>query len=83
MSVQEMKVQICQLVEHTDNELALEQILQQARELISDQPEGDILNDLTPEQLAGLELSRQEGREGKYTTLVDFKREVGQWLKSA
>lgn len=78
-----MKVQICQLVEHTDNELVLEQILQQARELISDQPEGDILDDLTPEQLAGLELSRQEGREGKYTTLADFKREVGQWLKSA
>ena len=78
-----MKVQICQLVEHTDNELVLEQILQQARELISDQPEGDILDDLTPEQLAGLELARQEGREGKYTTLADFKREVGQWLKSA
>lgn len=78
-----MKVQICQLVEHTDNELVLEQILQQARELISDQPEGDILDDLTPEQLAGLELARQEGRKGKYTTLADFKREVGQWLKSA
>ena len=78
-----MKVQICQLVEYADNELVLEQILQQARELISDQPEGDILDDLTPEQLAGLELSRQEGREGKYTTLADFKREVGQWLKSA
>lgn len=82
MSVQEKKSQLIQLVEHTNNEHIVEHLLQQARDLISDQPGGDILDDLTPDQLAGLEQARQEGRDGKYTTLADFKREVSQWLKS-
>ena len=80
MSVREMKVQICQLVEHTDNELALEQILQQARELISDQPEGDILDDLTPEQFAGLERALEQHRIGKTISHDVMKTRINQWL---
>jgi predicted DNA binding protein len=85
MSVQEMKVQIYQLVEHTDNELAVEQILQQAKSILANQtePERDILDDLTPEQCEVLEQARKEGRAGQYTTLNAFKQEVAQWLKSA
>lgn len=79
-----MKIQIYQLVEHTDDESALEQLLQQAKNILADQPETerDILDDLTPEQLAGLERARQEGREGKYTKIAEFKQEVSQWLRN-
>jgi hypothetical protein len=84
MSVQEMKIQIYQLVDHTDDESALEQLLQQAKNILADQSETerDILDDLTPEQLAGLERARQEGHEGKYTKIAEFKQEVSQWLRN-
>ena len=80
-----MKVQIYQLVEHTDNEFAVEQILQQAKSILANQtePERDILDDLTTEQRAGLEQVRKEGSAGQYTSLNAFKQEVTQWLKSA
>ena len=82
MSVQEKKSQLIMLVEHTENEPGLDLLLEQAAYILSS-PQRDILDDLTPTQLAGLERARQEGRAGKYTTLADFKKEVSQWLKSA
>ncbi|GEM_PF-2014745 len=63
MSVQEIKQRIYHLVDENDNEVALGQLLQNANELLTDQPA--TLADLTPEQRTRLDNAIQQHRDGK------------------
>ena len=82
MSVQEMKYQLYQLVERADNESALEQLLEQAREILANQtePERDILDDLTPAQQASLERALEQHRTGQTISHEVMKIRIDQWL---
>lgn len=72
MSIQEMKSKIHQLVDELQDEI----ILKEVSRILSGEPEYDILDDLTDEQLAGLEKAREEVRQGKGMPLADFKRKM-------
>ena len=78
MSILEYKQRLHELIDSEEDESLLEEV---HRILSIKQTERDILDDLTPEQLAGLEKARKDGREGRYIPLADFKKEVNQWLK--
>lgn len=77
-----MKYQLYQLVEHTDNESVLEQLLEQAREIVANQTESerDILDDLTPLQQASLERAQQQHRTGQTIAHEVMKTRIAQWL---
>lgn len=72
MNIQEMKSKIHHLVD----ELQDESILKEVSRILSGESEYDILDDLTDEQLAGLEKAREEVRQGKGMPLADFKRKM-------
>lgn len=72
MSIQEMKTRIHQLVDEIKDETLLEEINQ----LLLGSADKDILNDLTHEQLAGLEEARREAQQGKGMPLTDFKHKM-------
>lgn len=76
MSLQELKSYIHQLVDKIDDEPALEQLLRDANRFASGRLESDIMDDLTDEQLAGIEKAREEARQGKGMPLTDFKRKM-------
>lgn len=67
MSIQEMKSKIHHLVDTIEDEATLEEVSR----ILSG--EYDVLDDLTDEQIAGLEKARQEVREGKGISLAEFK----------
>lgn len=70
-----MKSQLHQLIDSVDEPI-LEQLLNSAKRIIADQPDNDILDNLTSEQLAGLQKARDEARRGEGTPLADFKRKM-------
>lgn len=72
MSIQEMKSKIHHLVDEEQDEL----ILAEVSRILSGETPHDILNDLTDEQLAGLEKAREEVRNGEGMPLADFKRKM-------
>jgi hypothetical protein len=72
MSIQEVKSKIHHLVDEEQDELILAEISR----MLSGETRRDILDDLTDEQLAGLEKAREEVREGKGMPLADFKRKM-------
>ena len=76
MSIQEMKSRIHQLVEEIDDETLLEEV----NRILAGSTDRDILDDLTDEQLAGIEQAREEVRQGKGMPLADHKRKIEQWL---
>lgn len=78
MSIQEMKSKVHHLVD----ELQDETILKEVTRLLSGESENDILDDLTDEQLAGLEKAREEVRNGNYITLAEHKQKIEQWLSA-
>lgn len=80
MSVQEMKTQIYQLVDQAEDESALAVVLQQAKDVLANQPERDILDDLTPVQFAGLERALEQHRIGKTISHDVMKTRINQWL---
>ena len=67
-----MKSRIHQLVDEAKDETLLEEV----NRILSGAPEYDILDDLTDEQLAGIEKAREEVRNGKGMPLEDFKRKM-------
>lgn len=67
-----MKSRIHQLVEEIKDETILEEV----NRILSANKDEDILNDLTDEQLIGLEKAREEARRGEGTPLADFKRKM-------
>lgn len=78
MSIQEMKSRIHQLVDEVNDEILLEEV----NRILSGQSEYDILDDLTDEQLAGIEKAREEVRNGNYVTLAEHKQKIEQWLSA-
>ena len=72
MSIQEMKSKIHHLVDEEQDEL----ILAEVSMMLSGEARRDILDDLTDEQLAGLEKAHEEVREGKGMPLAEFKRKM-------
>jgi hypothetical protein len=75
MSIQEIKSQLYQLIDNADFPV-LERLLDSAKIIVADQSEHDILDDLTDEQLAGLEEARGQAQQGKGMPLEDFKRKM-------
>ena len=63
-------------IHHLVDEVKDEAILEEVSRILSGELAHDILDDLTDEQLAGLEKARQEVREGKGMPLADFKRKM-------
>ncbi|MVM40529.1 hypothetical protein GO730_27460 [Spirosoma sp. HMF3257] len=76
MSIQEMKSQLHQLIDNAGDEPSLERLLDSAKLILAGQPEHDILDDLTDEQLAGIEKAREEVRRGEGISIADFKRKM-------
>ena len=72
MSIQEMKSKIHHLIDEEQDESTLEEVSR----ILSGGSEYDILDDLTDEQLAGLEKAREEVRQGRGMPLTDFKRKM-------
>ncbi len=78
MSILEYKQRLHELVESATDEALLEE----AYRILSLKDTGnDKSDELSPDQLAGLEKARQEGRAGNFTSLSTFKQEVEEWLK--
>lgn len=69
MSIQEMKSRIHQLVDEIDDETLLEEV----NRILAGNADGDILDDLTDEQLAGIEQAREEIRQGNCSTLEEMR----------
>lgn len=67
MSIQEMKRKIHHLVDNIDDEGMLAEVSR----ILSG--ESDILDELTDEQIAGLQKAREEVRAGKGMSLAEFK----------
>ena len=76
MSIQEMKSRIHQLVDEVEDETLLEEV----NRILAGNADSDILDDLTDEQLAGIEQAREEVQQGKGMPLADHKRKIEQWL---
>ncbi|GAB3690068.1 hypothetical protein GCM10027592_07090 [Spirosoma flavus] len=72
MSIQELKSKIHLQIDEQLNEA----ILVEVSRILSSDISRDILDDLTDEQLAGLEKAREEVRQGKGMSLDDFKRKM-------
>ena len=72
MSIQEMKSRIHQLVDEEEDETLLEAV----NRILARKSDSDILDDLTDEQVAGIEQAREEVRQGKGMPLADFKRKM-------
>ena len=71
-----MKSRIHQLVDEEEDETLLEAV----NRILARDADGDILDDLTDEQLAGIEQAREEVRQGNYVTLAEHKQKIEQWL---
>ncbi|GAB2604349.1 hypothetical protein [Spirosoma areae] len=78
MSIQEMKSKIHQLVDDLQDET----ILNEVSRILLGESENDILDDLTDEQLEGIEKAREEIRNGNYVTLAEHKQKIEQWLSA-
>lgn len=78
MSIQEMKSKIHHLVDEEQDEL----ILAEVSMMLSGEARRDILDDLTDEQLAGVEKAREEVRNGNYVTLAEHKQKIEKWLSA-
>ena len=63
-------------IHHLIDEVKDEAILKEVNRILSDEPEYDILDDFTEEQLAALEKAREEARQGQGMPLADFKRKM-------
>lgn len=63
-------------IHHLADEEENEQILAEVIRMLSENSSHDILDDLTDEQLAGLEKAREEARSGQGMSLADFKRKM-------
>ncbi len=75
MSVQEYKRRLHEVIEETDDEAILRRMLDVTNPVANDR---DILDDLSPAQLAGLMEAREQGRQGNYITLDEFKKRMEQ-----
>ncbi|GAB3642890.1 hypothetical protein GCM10027423_35260 [Spirosoma arcticum] len=53
-----------------------ETLLEAVNRILARNTESDILDDLTEEQLLGIEQAREEARQGKGMPLADFKRKM-------
>ena len=71
-----MKSRIHQLVDEVEDETLLEEV----NRILARNADRDILDDLTDEQLAGIEQAREEVRQGKGMPLAEHKRKIEQWL---
>ncbi|WP_080058896.1 hypothetical protein [Spirosoma aerolatum] len=76
MSIQEMRSKLHQLIDEEQNET----ILAEVSRILSGESETDILEDLTDDQLAGLEKAREEIQNGNYISLAEHKQKIEQWL---
>ena len=76
MNIQEIRSRIHQLVDEEEDETLLEAV----NRILARNTDSDILNDLTDEQLAGIEQAREEVRQGNYVTLAEHKQKIEQWL---
>ncbi len=67
-------------IHHLVDEIEDETILAEVSRILS--REYDILDDLTDEQVAGLEKAREDVRNGKYSTMAEHKQKIEQWLSA-
>ena len=72
MSIQEMKNKIHHLVDKANDEVLLKEVSR----ILSGEPEQNLFDGLTDEQLAGLQKAREEARNGQGMPLADFKRKM-------
>lgn len=77
MNVQEYKQRLHELIERSEDETLLEEAY---RILSIQQPEKDILDELTPAQLAELEKAIDEAQQGKGTPHTEVKKRLDQWI---
>jgi hypothetical protein len=78
MSVADIKAHIHELVDRSDDE----QLLKDVEQLLAQPAEPDILDELTPTQLAGLKRAREQARTGDYISLEEHKAHLRQWLQA-
>lgn len=58
-----------------------EKILQEINRLLEDGIEEDVYQ-LTPEQISGIEESKEKIRNGQFLNHEDARKEIEEWLKS-
>ncbi len=75
--IADIKAHIHQLVEQVSDR----QVLEQIEHLLTGQPETDILDDLSLEQLTELQRAREQARTGNYISLSAHKAHLQQWLQ--
>jgi hypothetical protein len=78
MSVADIKAHIHELVDRSDDE----QLLKDVEQRLTQPAEPDILDELTPAQLAGLMQAREDVKAGNYITLQQHKEHLDQWVRS-
>lgn len=78
-SIKQLKAGLVQKIEQIQDETVL-QMMQEAVEAYSTVNRKDILDELTPEQLARLRKSVQQAEEGQTSPHEDIKAKAGKWL---
>lgn len=81
MSIQEMKSRLHRLIDDVDNEPTLEQLLDTANHIITQQAtQLATLNDLTDTQRTRLEQAVNDHTDGRTVSHEDMKQRHRQWL---
>lgn len=78
MSVQEYKQRLHEVIDGADDEAALRELLDTANWVLGGR---DILDDLTPEQLARIDSSMEQIKQGSIVPSSQVKEEAMQWLR--
>ena len=78
MSVQEYKQRLHEVIERVDDESALRTLLDTANEVLGHR---DILDDLTQEQLARIDESMEQIKQGRIVSGSQVKQQATEWLK--
>jgi hypothetical protein len=76
MSVTDIKAHIHELVDRSEDE----QLLKDVEQLLAQPAEPDILDELTPTQLAGLRRAQEQIKAGNYISLEEHKAHIRKWL---
>ena len=79
MTIELIKSQIHDMVWDSDDEVALEKLLAAANDILGNPPR-DILDDLSPVQLSGLQEALQQAERGEGIPHAVVQERIAQWL---
>ena len=75
MNVADIKSKLHHLIDVAEDETALEAALQ-----VLENPQPDVLDDLSPADLAKLDLALEQARRGEGILWSDYKKKLDLWL---